>query len=775
MSRPSRFLLAAAALVAFFAAGATSAQQQRFYDPPGRVARISDMRGYLSYSPAGDGDWYDAHRNRPLVRGDALWSDRGARAELQAGSTWIRMDQDTSVKFTQIDDRMLQLEVAEGTVNVRVRRLYPGQRVEIDTPNVAFVIDRPGTFRLDVDRNSDNTTIEARQGGGRVYGVGGRFDVRYGDVVVFYGEDVRDYELYAFPGQDNFDRYVRQRDQRIERSISSRYLGDDLVGYSDLDDYGRWQSNPSYGNVWYPSNTYAGWAPYQDGQWVWQDPWGWTWVDDQPWGFAPSHYGRWAWVDGRWGWVPGPRTYRPIYSPALVGFMQLANNSIGWFPLGPSDVYYPTYNVSQNYFRAVNVANTNVSATTVNSGYTRYGRANVIPLAQGNYRNRTVPTAVTAVSQDVFTNSRPVRQARRDARELAAATAPTPAAGRGPELRRSLSMRPDRASIRGAAAQARVRPPQAVADEQVIVHTAPPAATPTPAATDTPAPVAPVRERPRRVRQIDDAQAATDARARGPRHQGESAAAATPPAEPAAATPTTAKAADGGRLQALDRDALAKERADRRAARQQQHDAPVAPAPSANATAPTPAAAPAPVPAPTSAVKEQEDARAAQRKAREEQRQAMEAQRAAQQQQAESERALQEAQKQREQAKADAGASQQKEAADAEAKAVAERQQAREAQREAARQQREAQQAQREAQQQQAEAAQAKPEPKPAESKPAETAPPAATTAPEARKPRAEGPGCVTQERIDAMRKRGVPEERIAELKLCPVAEQPQQ
>ena len=79
MSRPSRFLLAATAVAAFCLSGIASAQ--RFYDPPGRVARISDMRGYVSYSPAGDGEWYDAHRNRPLVRGDALWSDRGALAD----------------------------------------------------------------------------------------------------------------------------------------------------------------------------------------------------------------------------------------------------------------------------------------------------------------------------------------------------------------------------------------------------------------------------------------------------------------------------------------------------------------------------------------------------------------------------------------------------------------------------------------------------------------------------------------------------------------------
>ena len=241
------------AAISIFASAAASAQ--RFYDPPGRVARISDMRGEIAYSPGGDGEWYSAHRNRPLVRGDAVWSDRGARAELQAGSTWIPMDQETSVELLELSDRLLQIEVAEGTVNVRIRRLCPGQRVEVDTPNLAFVIDRPGNFRIDVDRDDDNTTVEARQGGGMVYGVGGRFPVRNGDTVVFYGEDLRDYELYAFPALDNFDRYARMRDQRIERSLSLRYLGDDLVGFSDLDDYGRWSRYPSYGAVWFPSNV----------------------------------------------------------------------------------------------------------------------------------------------------------------------------------------------------------------------------------------------------------------------------------------------------------------------------------------------------------------------------------------------------------------------------------------------------------------------------------------------------------------------------------------
>jgi len=62
----------------------------------------------------------------------------------------------------------------------------------------------------------------------------------------------------------------------------------------------------------------AGWAPYREGHWAWVEPWGWTWIDDEPWGFAPFHYGRWAFVAGAWSWVPGrlDPAVRPVYAPA---------------------------------------------------------------------------------------------------------------------------------------------------------------------------------------------------------------------------------------------------------------------------------------------------------------------------------------------------------------------------------------------------------------------------------------------------------------------------
>ncbi len=775
MSRPSKFLLALVALVGLCLSAAASAQ--RNYDPSGRVARISDMRGSLSYSPSGDGDWYDAHRNRPLLRGDALWSDRGARAEVQAGSVWLRMDGETSVEFLELNDRMLQVEVAEGTINVRVRRMFPGQRVEIDTPNLALVIDRPGNFRIDVDGDGNTTTIETREGIAMVYGTGGRFPVRRGDVIVFYGEDIRDYEMYAFPSQDNFDRYVRLRDQRIDRSVALRYLGDDLVGFGDLDDNGRWSRYPGYGNVWFPTNVYAGWAPYQDGEWIWQEPWGWTWVDDEPWGFAPSHYGRWAWIDERWGWLPGSRNTRSIYAPALVAFIEDVGGSIGWFPLGPGDIYYPTYSVSSRYFSSVNSANTPLADANLLRAYSSYGRANSVPLPQmpgpstaqsqgqaaapiqGGYRNRMAPGAVTVVRKDVFTNSRPVREAAQRGREREFI-------GRG-ELRRSLAARPEAAAIGADTPRARVRPPRDVEDQQVFARNAPPAQQATPAPSVAAEAAAPaVRERPRRMRMLGEQTAGADVRA------------TTAPQPAEAAAP--AAAAPAGQLRPLDREALPRSRRGRRFEEPREQPAPAAvPATTVPATAPAETPAPAAVePARQDEARQEEarqaeQARAAAQTAREERRQAMEAQRKAAAEQEQAARAEAEAQRQREQARAQADAQQQREAVQAEAKADEERGQARRAEQEAQRQQREAERAQREAQKQQAEATQA------ADATPTTDAPKtdaaatddASADAAETGRPNARR--CYSAERIEEMRKGGVPEARIAKLTLCPTEPAP--
>jgi len=308
MSNTPRLLALGALLL--ICVGAIPVASAAYADPSGRVAHLNHTQGEVSYSPAGEDEWFGAMRNRPLARGDRLWTDRGARAELQVGSAAFRLGSDTSFEFLELNDRLAQVQVTQGTINVRVRRLYPGQSYEVATPNLAFVIDRIGRYRIDVDPRDGETTVVVWEGAGQAYGDNSRFALRAGDTVRFHGNDLRDYEMYGLPRADRFDSYVRERDQRLDRSASLRYVSDDVVGYADLDEYGSWRSVPNYGNAWFPSRVDADWAPYRDGRWVWQDPYGWTWVDEAPWGFAPSHYGRWVHVESRWGWIPGPRIIR---------------------------------------------------------------------------------------------------------------------------------------------------------------------------------------------------------------------------------------------------------------------------------------------------------------------------------------------------------------------------------------------------------------------------------------------------------------------------------
>ncbi|HTI97033.1 MAG TPA: DUF6600 domain-containing protein [Rudaea sp.] len=385
-------------------------------DPPGRVARLSYMHGDVSFVPAGENDWVQAQLNRPLITGDKLWTDRGSRATLEVGAAAVRMDQNTSFDFLNLTDDAAQMELTQGTLNLRVRRLYDGQSYEVDTPTLAFVVNRVGEFRIDVEPDGQSTIVTVLNGGGDVYGEGGaRFAVEEGQSVTFRDPQLRDYQVNDLPRADAFDDFSHERDTRWDNSSSRRYVSEDVIGYQDLDSYGSWNDVPEYGNVWYPTSVAVGWSPYHYGHWGWVGAYGWTWIDDAPWGFAPFHYGRWAYIGDRWGWCPGPIAVRPVYAPALVAFIGgggfginvSVGGPIGWFPLGYRDVYIPPYRVSQNYFTRVNVSNTVINNTVINNYYGNYSRGNV-DYARINYANRNITGAVTAVPAAAFVSARPV-------------------------------------------------------------------------------------------------------------------------------------------------------------------------------------------------------------------------------------------------------------------------------------------------------------------------------------------------------------------------------
>ncbi|VVD81752.1 DUF6600 domain-containing protein [Pandoraea terrigena] len=451
------------ALGALGAAGLPALAQAPSADPPGRVARLNEFDGTVTYAPAGTNDWRYADRNRPLTTGDAIWVERNSRAEMHVGGTAVRMGPSTSVVLSAVTDQNVQLNVTQGTVGLRLRAFDPNQPYEIDTPNLAFVPQQAGEYRVDVDPNGA-TTVSVWRGAATVYGQGASVPLQQGQRAAFVGQNLAQQPAGPFVA-DAFDQWVHQRDAREDASVAARYVSRDVTGFESLDDYGAWQETPSYGAVWVPSDVPAGWAPYRTGHWAWVDPWGWTWVDDAPWGFAPYHYGRWAYVDARWCWVPGPVAVRPVYAPALVGWVSgnsggnawgiafaAGGAGLAWFALGPHDAYRPAYHASPSYVTNINrstvIRTTNVTNINVNNVYV----------------NRNVRGAVSTMPAQAFV------QGRRVGAPVALAT---PHAGQPWRVGNTPGVAPVRQSVFGNSRPAAGAPPAGVFNRQVLATRAP--------------------------------------------------------------------------------------------------------------------------------------------------------------------------------------------------------------------------------------------------------------------------------------------------------------
>src|SRR5258706_253648 len=377
-------------------------------DPPGRAARLSFLTGNVSYQPGSVEEWAQAALNHPLTVGDRIYTEDGARAEMALGTATLRLNGKTAFSFLNLDDQTAQIQISQGTVSVRLRSLAENEVFEIDTPQAAFTLTRPGEYRVDVSEQGDATVITVRCGEGEATSGGETFTVSARQQVRITGVDQVAYDRRDMPPADGFDNWCADRDRREDRSVSAQYVSRDIPGYADLDDNGTWNNTPDYGEVWTPRGD-ADWSPYSRGHWAWVSPWGWTWVDDEAWGYAPFHYGRWAFYSSRWVWVPGPRVGRPVYSPALVGWVGGGGFSVGlgvgpavgWFALGPREVYYPSYRYSPRYIERVNITNT---VTVDRRAFVGGGYASV------NYVNRNARNGVVVVRQDTLVGGRPVRE-----------------------------------------------------------------------------------------------------------------------------------------------------------------------------------------------------------------------------------------------------------------------------------------------------------------------------------------------------------------------------
>ncbi|MBC5782752.1 chromosome partitioning protein ParA [Ramlibacter sp. USB13] len=398
--RLARLLPWLGALLLSCLAGAALAQEVA--DPPGRVAFVSERQGSVVFAPQGEDEWMELPQNRPLTEGDRLWTDAGGRAELQLGTATLHVKAESHLGISDLGDGGVRFMLQQGTMNARVRDLAQGENFEVGTPNLAFRALQPGDYRIDVDAGTQQTRVVVHSGTATVFGEGGEsIHLGAGQAASFAGRFLAQVHGPAF-ARDEFARWAEERNRQEDQAVATRYVPRGVVGATELDSHGTWAQDPGYGTVWYPTVTVANWAPYRYGHWSWIAPWGWTWIDDAPWGFAPFHYGRWTQIGQRWAWVPGQLAARPVYSPALVVFLGGGGSqfsfstgpAVGWYPLAPGEAWYPWYRTSPRY---VSYANWRIDL-------------NRWPRGATNHQWRQRPYAVTAVREDDFRRGRPVER-----------------------------------------------------------------------------------------------------------------------------------------------------------------------------------------------------------------------------------------------------------------------------------------------------------------------------------------------------------------------------
>ena len=383
-------------------------------DPPDQAGRISITSGTVSIQSASSDDWGQAYPNLPIGPGDRIFTDQDGRAEIQVGQSYLRIGPNTDVTLVGDDENEISFGVAQGSVHVRSFGLWQGQSVDLSTPNGDARLEQAGEFRVD-SLPDQGASIFTSLGSNLFVSGAGNFGqpVNNWQSLELAGTNPVYPQWLQANGPDNLDAWSQQRDQQIINSASYRYVSPDVGGAAELDANGEWIPDSDYGPIWFPHNVQADWEPYHNGHWINRDPWGWVWVEDEPWGYAPFHYGRWVSYRGRWGWVPGPREQHPVWSPALVVFaggIQVGGVGVSaWFPLGPGEAYRPWYKCSPRYIDRVNISNIRESRV-VHVQTTYVNIVNVTNVTNITYVNRSI--GVSAMRQDDFAAGRGVQRAR---------------------------------------------------------------------------------------------------------------------------------------------------------------------------------------------------------------------------------------------------------------------------------------------------------------------------------------------------------------------------
>ncbi len=209
------FAFAAPALAQMPAPYPPSRPQMR---APERPVRVQYVSGELSFAPKDTNQWSAARLNQPLAAGQYLWTAKEARAEINLGDGFLRMNSEASVTLLALNRSTVQIGVNQGEVSVTIARLFPGEIYEIDTPNATLTATKSGVYLVQVYPNEDRTVVTARKGAIVATGSGNAVKVDSGHQVSFRGGNSLQHTAENAPPRDGFEDWASVRDKRLEAS-----------------------------------------------------------------------------------------------------------------------------------------------------------------------------------------------------------------------------------------------------------------------------------------------------------------------------------------------------------------------------------------------------------------------------------------------------------------------------------------------------------------------------------------------------------------------------
>ncbi len=309
---------------------------------PVRLARFAFVQGNVRWRIDENSEWSAASLNLPLRQGAQITVSDGGRAELQFDDgSLLRLGSGAVLTlqtlYSDRDGEFTELKLTDGLASLHLRT--DRSVYQVNTPLGSLKAAGPASLRLGVGNGLE---VAVQSGKATLEGPQGKADLERGDFLDLANVDSK-YTLRDIPRADSWDRWVQERDNLLshaaEEPANAHLPADIAIVAQDINDYGTWKNDSEDGWVWCPRVSSPDWRPYHDGQWTWVNPFGWTWVSNEAWGWAPYHYGTWVSRPYGWAWCPGP--VHQYWSPAVVHFSEYEGN-IGWCPLAPQEVRYPS-------------------------------------------------------------------------------------------------------------------------------------------------------------------------------------------------------------------------------------------------------------------------------------------------------------------------------------------------------------------------------------------------------------------------------------------------